>query len=111
MVRGGLDGDQKIMLSYARGPEAAVIESTIPEVFGATAERFADRESLVVRHQGVRMSWRELADAVERVARGLSGLGLAPGERLGVWSANCVEWVLLQLATARVGVVLVNVNP
>ncbi len=99
------------MLSYTRGPEAPLLEKTIPQVLAETVARFPDRDAVIVRHQNVRMTWRELARSVEQTARGLSGLGLQPGDRVGVWSANCIEWILLQYASAQAGVVLVNVNP
>ncbi len=99
------------MLSYSRGPEAALSERTIGEVFAETAARFRNRPAVVVRHQGARLTYGELDARVEETARGLAGLGLAPGDRVGVWATNCVEWILLQLACARTGMVLVNVNP
>jgi fatty-acyl-CoA synthase len=99
------------MLSHTCGPEAPLLEKTIPQVLAETVARFPDRDAVIVRHQNVRMTWRELASAVEKTARGLCGLGLQPGDRVGVWSANCIEWILLQYASARAGVVLVNVNP
>jgi fatty-acyl-CoA synthase len=99
------------MLSYARGPDAPILEKTISQVLAETAAENAEREALVVCHQKVRFTWRELAEEAERVVRGLSGLGLKPEDRVGVWSTNCVEWILLQLACARAGLVLVNVNP
>ncbi len=99
------------MQSYARGPERPVIEKTIPQVLRETASRQPGDPALIVRHQNVRLAWRELLAEVERTARGLAGLGLRPGDRAGVWSANCLEWILLQLACAEAGLVLVNVNP
>ncbi|MCC6363525.1 MAG: AMP-binding protein [Bryobacterales bacterium] len=99
------------MLSYAKGPEAALLEVTIDEGLRRTVAAHPRREALVARHQGVRLTWAELDDQVERAARGLAGLGLKPADRVGVWSTNNVEWILLQLATARAGIVLVNVNP
>ena len=99
------------MLSYSRGHDAPLIEASIWEVFAKTAARFPDKEALVVRHQGVRLTFSELAAAVERMARGLAGLGLGAQDRIGVWSTNCAEWVLMHLACARIGAVLVNVNP
>ena len=99
------------MLSYSRGPDAPLIESSIWEVFEKTASRFPDREALVARHQGVRLTFSELAAVVERTARGLAGLGLGAQDRIGVWSTNCAEWLQMHLACARIGAVLVNVNP
>ena len=79
--------------------------------FQQTAARFPDNDALVVRHQKARFTFAQLADEVERVARGLAGLGLGAQDRIGVWSTNCAEWVMLHLACARIGAVLVNVNP
>jgi fatty-acyl-CoA synthase len=99
------------MLSYSRGLDAPLIDASIWEVFAGTAARFPDKEALVVRHQGVRLTFAELAAAVERAARGLTGLGLGAQDRIGVWATNCAEWVQMHLACARIGAVLVNVNP
>jgi fatty-acyl-CoA synthase len=99
------------MLSYSRGPDAPLIDASIWEVFQKTASRFPDNEALVVRHQGVRLTFSELGAAVERTARGLTGLGLGAEDRIGVWATNCAEWVEMHLACARIGAVLVNVNP
>ncbi len=99
------------MLSYSRGPDAPLIEASIWDVFERTASLFPDREALVVRHQDVRLTYSELAAAVERVALGLAGLGIGAQDRVGVWSTNCAEWVQMHLACARTGAVLVNVNP
>src|SRR5579864_3001550 len=99
------------MLSYSRGHDAPLIDASIWEVFEITASRFPNNEALVVRHQGVRLTFSELRAAVERAGRGLTGLGLGAGDRVGVWSTNCVEWVVMHLACARIGAVLVNVNP
>ena len=74
-------------------------------------QRFPDRPALVVRSQGVRLTWREFAAEVEAVAAGLLALGLEPGDRVGIWSPNNAEWVLTQFATAKAGLVLVNINP
>ena len=99
------------MLSYARGPDAPLAECSIDEQFAATVARFPDREALIVPFQNLRFTYSQLASEVDRVARGLRGLGLEQGDRFGVWASNCAEWVMLQLAAARAGVVLVNVNP
>lgn len=98
-------------LSYTHGAAVPLLEKTIAEVFAATVAKFPDRAALVVCHQDVHLTWRELAAEVEKTARGLMGLGLQPGDRIGIWASNCLEWILLQLASARTGVVLVNVNP
>jgi fatty-acyl-CoA synthase len=97
--------------SYVCGPAVPLLEMTISQALARTASRFPDREGLVVCHQQVRLTWRELDRETTRVARGLAGLGLHPGERIGVWASNCVEWILLQYASSRAGVILVNVNP
>ena len=97
--------------SYAQGPSASLWELTLAEVLSQTASRFPDREALISRHQNIRLSWRELDEQVTCVARGLAGLGLQPGDRVGVWAGNCAEWILIQYACARAGFVQVNVNP
>ena len=98
-------------LSYSRGPHLALRDETIFEALSEMAARHPAGEALVVRHQSARLSYRELKDRVEQTARGLVGLGLQPGDRVGVWASSCVEWVLLFLACARTGIVQVNVNP
>src|SRR5690348_17758213 len=75
------------------------------------AARLPNHEALVVRHQNARLTYRQLQQRVEGVARGLTGIGLKAGDRIGVWASGCVEWVLLFLACARTGIVQVNVNP
>jgi fatty-acyl-CoA synthase len=98
--------------SYSRGPQAPpLLEQTIGCNLDATIGRFGAREALVSCHQGLRYSWSELGDAVDEVARGLVAAGLVKGDRLGIWSPNCAEWTLVQFASARLGVILVNVNP
>lgn len=99
------------MESYARGPDMELSTRTTSQVLADTFAKFADRDALIVRHQNLRLTWRQLADEVERTARGLIGLGLAPGDRVGVWATNCAEWIYLQLGCARAGLVQVNVNP
>ncbi|PAT37563.1 AMP-binding protein [Vandammella animalimorsus] len=100
------------MDSYAQGSTAtALIEQTIGDFFDAMAQRHPERDALVSRHQGLRYTYRELQAKVNQFASALLGLGLQPGDRIGIWSHNNVEWVLMQLATAKVGLVLVNINP
>jgi fatty-acyl-CoA synthase len=98
-------------LSYSRGAVAPLLEKTIGRALADTAANFPDREALVACHQNVRFTWSELDREATRVARGLAGLGLVPGDRAGIWASNCIEWILMQYAAARAGVVLVNVNP
>ncbi|HEY8331518.1 MAG TPA: AMP-binding protein [Pseudomonas sp.] len=98
--------------SYTCGAqEQPLLAMTIGAAFERTVERFAEREALVVRDQGLRFTWAELAAAVDRCARAFIALGLQPGERLGIWSPNRAEWTIAQFASAKAGVVLVNVNP
>jgi fatty-acyl-CoA synthase len=99
-------------LSYANGStDVALLEETIGANLRRIAVAHPQAEALVGRHQDRRLRYAELDAAVDEVAAGLIDLGLAAGERVGIWSPNCVEWVLLQYATARVGVILVTVNP
>ncbi|MBC8116507.1 MAG: AMP-binding protein, partial [Candidatus Saccharimonas sp.] len=84
---------------------------TIGQVLRQTAQRFGTSDALVCPHAGVRMTWAEFDAAVDGIARGLLALGFQQGDHLGVWSTNWPEWVILQFATARIGVVLVTVNP
>ncbi|HEY6379766.1 MAG TPA: AMP-binding protein [Candidatus Dormibacteraeota bacterium] len=98
--------------SYANGPSRApLLGTTIGDNLRAVARAHAGAAALVARHQDVRLSYAELDAAVDRVALALIGLGLHKGDRLGIWSPNRFEWVVLQYATARAGVVLVNINP
>jgi len=99
-------------LSHAMGSTSTpLLSETIGENLAATVARFPDRDALIVRHQNVRLTYRELAAQVEGLARGLMGAGFKKGDRLGIWSPNNAEWVLTQYATAQVGVILVNINP
>src|SRR5690349_8358542 len=99
------------MQSYAIGPTIPLIEKTFGEVLADSAARNPSGMAVISRHQGLRISYAGLLAEAERTARGLWGLGLRPGDRAGIWSSNCAEWVYLQLGTALIGVVLVNVNP
>ncbi len=88
-----------------------VTDLTIGAALRQTAERFADREAMVFPQAKVRLTWAEFDRRVDRVARGLLAIGMKRGDHFGVWSTNWPEWVLLQFATARVGMVLVTINP
>jgi fatty-acyl-CoA synthase len=99
-------------VSYAHGAVATpLLGETIGANFERTVARFPEAEALVSRHQGIRLTYAELNEGVDRLARALMAAGLEPGDRLGIWSPNCVEWLMLQLATAKAGIVLVNINP
>jgi fatty-acyl-CoA synthase len=99
-------------LSYVHGAsDKALLGETVGQFFDRACTRWAERPALIVRHQKVRMSYAELGAAVERLACGLVALGLQPGDRIGIWSPNTSEWVLTQFATAKAGLILVNINP
>ncbi|HUP74601.1 MAG TPA: AMP-binding protein [Acidimicrobiales bacterium] len=98
--------------SYVSGAAGApLLEDTVGAALANTAARFPKREALASIHQGVRYSYSEFAGEVERVALGLLALGIEKGDRVGIWATNCAEWTILQFATARVGAILVNINP
>jgi len=102
----------KLTRSYVHGASPTpLLGLTVGQLFDETAARFADNEALIVRHQGVRWRYGRLKQEVDRLAAGLLALGLAPGDRLGIWAPNCAEWVVTQFATAKAGIVLVNINP
>src|SRR6516164_2440951 len=105
-------GERVADLSYAHG---ASLMPLLGETIGAnlrrTAERAPDGEALVVRHQGYRATYRQLWDQVGRAARGLMNRGVRKGDRVGIWAPNRYEWVVIQYATARIGAILVNINP
>src|SRR5262245_41989913 len=99
-------------LSYAHGTSPVpLLGETIGANLRRTVERFPDREALVVRHQNYRATYRQLWDAAAEVGRALLALGVQKGDRVGVWSPNRYEWVVVQYATARTGAILVNINP
>jgi fatty-acyl-CoA synthase len=88
-----------------------LLDDTVGGLLARIAARWPEREALVVRSQHVRMSYRVLHAEVERVAAALLALGLAPGERIGIWAPNRAEWVVLQFAAPMAGLILVNINP
>lgn len=99
-------------LSYDHGAcDVPLLGETIGANLRRTVERFGDRDALVVRNQNYRATYHQLWDAVTQAARGLLALGVHKGERIGIWSPNRFEWVVIQYATARIGAILVNINP
>ncbi len=101
-----------IPMSYVSGISSVpLIGQTIGNYFDGVVAHHGDREALVAPAQGIRWTWRELAARVDAMAAGLLALGLKPGERIGIWSPNNAEWVVTQFATAKAGLILVNINP
>ncbi len=99
-------------MSYVHGASVEpLIGSSIGAYFDAVCARHPEREALVVRHQNARLSYAALRAEVDRVACGLIRLGLQPRDRVGIWSQNNLEWVLTQFATAKAGLIMVNINP
>src|SRR4051812_31826933 len=87
--------------------DGTLLECTIGDAFDAAAQKHAEREALIVRHQNLRLTYRALHEEVERCARGLLAMGVEPGERVGILAPNCAEWVVVQFATAKIGAILV----
>jgi len=98
-------------LSYARGPSRPLLKLTIGGLLERTASRYPDRLAVASCHQGKRLTWAGLSAEADRVARGLWSLGIRRGDRVGLWSTNCIEWIMMHMGCARAGAALVNVNP
>ncbi|ATX82454.1 fatty-acyl-CoA synthase [Mariprofundus ferrinatatus] len=96
---------------FHRGGDMPLLGVTIPEHFASIVARFGDREAVVSLPQQRRLTYTELGKEVDRLALGLLGIGIRRGERVGIWATNNIEWLQLQMATARIGAVLVNINP
>src|SRR4051794_38565362 len=98
--------------SYAHGASAVpLLGETIGENLRRIVERYGDDDALIVRSQGYRASYAELWAQTSRAARGLMAHGVQAGDRVGIWAPNRYEWVVIQYATARMGAILVNINP
>ncbi len=99
-------------MAYSKGDRTTpLLGETIGANLELTAARYPDRDALVSVHQGIRQSYREFNRSVDLLAAGLIRLGLEVGDRVGIWSPNCAEWVWMQYATAKAGIILVNINP
>jgi fatty-acyl-CoA synthase len=94
-----------------RGGAIPLLGATIAEHFLSIVERFPDQDAVVSRPQQRRLTYAELGDSIDRLACGLVSLGFKRGDRVGIWSTNNIEWLLVQMATASIGVILVNINP
>ncbi len=99
-------------LSYASGTSTTpLLGDTIGDNLDRTIERLPEREALVSVHQGLRYTYAQFGEAVDRCARAFIAAGIEPADRVGIWSPNCAEWALVQYATAKAGIILVNINP
>jgi fatty-acyl-CoA synthase len=108
---GAKSANAPLKTSHDKGPEVPLIEATIGDFFDAVVAEHPDREALVVCHQGIRWTYKELQSKVNQLASAMIEMGMEIGDRIGIWSHNNAEWLLMQLATAKVGVILVNINP
>ena len=100
------------LLSYVHGGSTEPLKfETIGQALEKAVSRWGDHEALVSRHQNIRWTYAELDAAVNDLACGFLALGFEPSDRIGIWSPNNVEWVITQFATAKAGLVLVNINP
>jgi len=100
------------MISYTHGASSVpLIGETIGELLDRAARLYPDRDAVVSVHQGVRLTYAQLAHACDEIGRGLIALGVQHGERVGIWSTNNLEWAIAQFATAKIGAILVNINP
>ena len=103
--------DQISTQSYAQGPARPLLQLTVGDLLHRTADCFPDRLAVASRHQDRRLTWAGLSAEADRVARGLWALGIRRGDRVGLWSTNCIEWIIMHMGCARAGAALVNVNP
>ncbi len=98
--------------SYVHGAsDKLLIGNTIGRHLDQIAEKYPDRPAVIVRHQNIRLTYSELKQLTDRLAEGFLAIGLRPGERLGIWSPNNLEWILTQFASAKAGLILANINP
>lgn len=99
-------------LSYLSGTsDTPLLGITIGDMFDGIANQYSENEALIVHHQGIRWTYKELKEQVDTCAKGLLAIGLRKGDRIGIWAPNRYEWTLTQFATAKIGSILVNINP
>jgi fatty-acyl-CoA synthase len=107
-----IGGADIMTASFVHGLDTEPLRyDTVGRAFDAAAGQWGSADALIVRHQSVRWTYAELKHRVDRLAAGLLGLGLLPGDRIGIWAPNCAEWTLTQFASAKAGLILVNLNP
>jgi fatty-acyl-CoA synthase len=107
-----MDLQTRLQPSYFKGADTPpLLDVTIADYLDGIAARFADREALVVPYQGIRWTYDGYLREIEKLAAGLLALGIGAGDRVGIWSPNGYEWCLTQFATAKIGAILVNINP
>ena len=106
-----MSSQHKTRSYYHRGESIPLLGITIPEHFSNIVKNFPDKEAIISLPQNRRLTYAKLKNEVDILARGLLGLGFKKGERIGIWSTNNIEWLILQMATAQIGVLLVNINP
>ncbi len=96
---------------YHRGGDIPLLGQTIPEHFATIVSRFPDRDAVISVPQNQQLTYTQLSEQIDQVAKGLINFGFAKGDRIGIWSTNNIQWILIQMATARIGAILVNINP
>ena len=111
IVMGAKSANAPLTQSYDKGPVTPLIELTIGDFFDQMVEQNLDKDALISAHQNIRLTYRELQRKVNQLASSMIRMGLQKGDRVGIWSHNNVEWVIMQLATAKAGIILVNINP
>lgn len=108
---GAKSANAPLSLSYDKGPTTDLIDMTIGDFFDAIVEKNPDKEAIISVHQNIRLTYRQLQQKANQLASAMIRMGLQKGDRVGIWSHNNVEWVIMQIATAKAGIVLVNINP
>ncbi|QZY44590.1 long-chain-fatty-acid--CoA ligase [Mycobacterium sp. TJFP1] len=112
VLKGRLRDEHATLISYSAGPtDAALLDETIGTNFERTVSRYPDNEALVDVPSGRRWTYAELNAEIDSLARALMAIGIEKGDRVGIWAPNCPEWTMLQYATAKIGAILVTINP
>ena len=96
---------------FHRGGETSLLGQTIPQRFAEVVARYPEQQAVASLAQNQRITYRQFSEKIDAAAKGMLSFGFKPGDRIGIWSTNNIEWLIIQMATARIGVVLVNINP